>query len=522
MKKRYLSILLMMPFAVSLVSCLGDLDTKPLDKNEIVAGEVYKTPENYEYVLAKVYAILTTSGQQGPAGKPDISDLDEGMSQYIRQYFNCQELPTEEAVCAWSDGNLRDFHDQSWTNGMEFIGAMYNRIFSMTSIANEFIRNATDEQLASKGFEQADVEKIKVYRAEARALRAMAYYHAIDMFGNVPFVTENDAVGSSMPKQVTRAELFTWLETELLEIQDLLMEPRANVYGRLDRAFAWTLLAKLYLNAKVYIGVDKNTECITYCKKIMPHYSLHENYAELFMADNDRITSEIIFNIPFDGLRTQSHGGTSFIINAAIGGKMEPKNYGAATWGGNRATPELAKKFDEGDKRGMFFTDGQKLEIDEVYDFKQGYAVEKFTNMRSDGTPGQSSAYADTDFPMFRLADVYLMYAEAIVRGGQGGDKGEATDHINDLRKRAYGNSSGKIADYDLDLIIDERARELYWECHRRTDLIRFGKFSNTTYTWAWKGGVKAGKSVDSKYDLYPIPSSDMGANTNLKQNPGY
>ena len=116
------------------------------------------------------------------------------------------------------------------------------------------------------------------------------------------------------------------------------------------------------------------------------------------------------------------------------------------------------------------------------------------------------------------------MYAEAILRGGTGGDLNTALGYINDLRYRAYGDNSGQISasQLTLDFILEERARELYWEGHRRTDLIRFKRFSETNYTWPWKGGVIGGRSTNSNYNLFPIPSSDLGANPNLKQNPGY
>jgi hypothetical protein len=124
---------------------------------------------------------------------------------------------------------------------------------------------------------------------------------------------------------------------------------------------------------------------------------------------------------------------------------------------------------------------------------------------------------------MFRLADAYLMYAEAVVRGGTGGDMATAVGYINDLRNRAYGSTMGNItmADLDLPFLLDERSRELYWECHRRTDLIRFGKFT-AGYNWTWKGGTKEGNDVNEKYNIFPIPSSDLGANPNLQQNAGY
>ena len=125
---------------------------------------------------------------------------------------------------------------------------------------------------------------------------------------------------------------------------------------------------------------------------------------------------------------------------------------------------------------------------------------------------------------MFRLADVYLMYAEAVLRGGTGGNPSVALGYINALRARAFDNNAGEItsSDFTLDFLLEERARELYWEGHRRTDLIRYRRFSETSWLWPWKGGVKEGRSIASHYDLFPLPSSDLGANPKLKQNPGY
>ncbi|MBK6932309.1 MAG: RagB/SusD family nutrient uptake outer membrane protein [Saprospirales bacterium] len=176
------------------------------------------------------------------------------------------------------------------------------------------------------------------------------------------------------------------------------------------------------------------------------------------------------------------------------------------------------------DRRAMFHTAGQSLEIADISQFTEGYAITKFTNIRSDGTPGSHLTFVDTDYPVFRIEDAYLMYAEAVLRGGTGGDISTAVTLVNKIRERAYLGTAGNIQAnaLTLDFILDERARELYWEGHRRSDLIRYGRFSETTYLWPWKGGVPEGVSRPSFYDVYPLPANDVGANPNLKQNDGY
>jgi hypothetical protein len=288
----------------------------------------------------------------------------------------------------------------------------------------------------------------------------------------------------------------------------------------------WTLLAKLYLNAEVYIGAPKYTECITYCKKVIEvGYTLVPVYQDLFLADNANL-SEVIFSVNFDGTNTRTWGGTTFIISAAVGGSMNPPDFGIkGGWGGTRTTSAFVDIFGENntsDTRAMFYTDGQNKEINDVGSFTDGYAITKWKNVTKTGSPGSHNEYCDTDFPMFRLADVYLMYAEAVLRDGTGGDLGTAIGYVNELRQRAYGDNSGDVSAIDLDLILDERARELYWECHRRTDLIRYGRFTGGEYLWPWKGEAKDGTSTDSKYNLFPIPAADLTANPNLVQNPGY
>ncbi len=733
MKAKNLKIYIITVFAAILAftSCTKDLDTVPLDEDVVTSASVYDNPASYRLVLAKLYAGLAVSGQEGPHGNNDLSGLDEGFGQYLRALWYAQEIPTDEAIIAWDDGNLRDYHEQDWSSSNEFITNMYYRIFYQISLCNEFIRESSDAKLDERGISGANKTEIQTYRAEARFLRALSYWHALDMFGNVPFVTEDDIVGSFFPEQISRADLFEYIESELLAIEDLLMAPMVNEYARADQGAVWMLLAKLYLNAEVYINTAKYTECITYCNKVnSAGYELEPTYENLFLADNHNAKG-IIFPVAFDGIHTKTWGGTTFIIHAAVGGTMDPAEFGIdGGWGGLRTTKQLVGKFlnvdnlkstslnlktvadypllyvpgahqgwdpsntntvlasvnsdgnyegylyfadadnqfkytdgptwdvnygdtgadgtleqngdnivagdagyyklnvdlnglthsfmktdwgvigsatpdgwdsdqdmtydvdssywtiivelsagefkfrandgwdlnygdtgadgileaggdniaiaDPGkyeiklklgapdytytieqfssDGRIMFHSDGQSLEIAEVFEFTEGYAVTKFKNVTSGGVIGSDLTFPDTDFPVFRLADAYLMYAEAVLRGGTGGDAATALSYVNALKERAYGDQNGNITagELTLNFILDERARELLWESHRRTDLVRYGRFSNTDYVWAWKGGVAEGRSVDSRYDLYPIPASDICANIKLVQNPGY
>jgi hypothetical protein len=289
-------------------------------------------------------------------------------------------------------------------------------------------------------------------------------------------------------------------------------------------------LARIYLNASVYTGTAKNTEAITYSKKVIDAgYSLISDYTKLMRADNNLNTSEFILTINFDGVKTQNWGGTTFLTHAPIGGSMNASQFGVdGGWGGLRTTKAFADKFTDitgaTDKRAQIYTNGQAADISDLTKFTDGYAITKFKNIKADGTAGSSLTWTDIDFPIFRLSEMYLIYAEAVSRGGTGGDATTALGYINTMRQRAYGNTSGNItaAQLTTDFILDERSRELYWEGFRRTDLIRYGKFVESTYLWPWKGGVKGGTSVDAYRKVYPIPSADISSNTNLKQNTGY
>ena len=508
--------------AFSLTSCLKDLDQDPsIDPDSINESSVQNNLDYAKQTLAKVYASLALTGQKGPSNSPDIQGLDEGTTQFSRLLFYHQELPTDEAVVAWSDPGVPDFHNMNWTSSNGITEAMYYRLAQTVSFANAFIANN----------QNSSFEEMKKYGvAEARFVRAYAYYYLMDLFGDTAITTDVKEKLTEKEK-ATRKQVFEFIEKELKEIEADLKEPRTNEYGRVDKAAAWALLSRLYLNAKVYTGTERYADCLTYAEKaINSGYSLAPKYSQLFLADNDTngAEKENIFTINFDGLRSQTWAGTTFLIHAAIGGSMKKEDFGVnGGWAGIRATAGLVDKFAGSgtpptswtDKRAMFYTDGQEYEINDITKFVQGYAITKFKNVTSAGKAGKdpSGNYADTDLALIRLAEVYLNAAEAAVATG---NSAKALQYVNLLRTRAGAPTLSSIT---MDNILDERARELYWEGFRRTDLIRHGKFTTASYLWPFKGGVKDGKAVEDFRNLYPIPQNIvLNSEGVIKQNKGY
>ncbi len=518
-------------FAACLVfiqSCTKKLDLKPT--NDVTSETVYATAAGYKQALGKVYGSFSLTGNQGPAGNGDIQGIDEGFSDFFRLFWKAQELSTDEAVISWGDVGIQDFHNMNWTSNNSFLTGLYYRSMYQVTLCNEFIRQSSDANLSKRGISGTDADNIKQYAREAQFLRAFQYWVLMDLYGKAPFVTEASVIGGPPPPQANRSQLFSYIETQLLAIEPNMPAPRANEYGRADKAAVWALLARMYLNAQVYIGATKFTEAITYSKKVIDAgYALISNYTWLMRADNNLNTSEFIFTINYDGLHTQGYGGTTFLTHAPVGGSMPASSFGiAGGWSGARTTRNLPNLFPDvtgtADKRSQFYTSGQNLEINNLTTFTDGLGVTKYKNIKRDGSNGQSQDFSDIDMPLFRLAEMYLIYAEAVLRGGTGGDATTALGYMNTLRTRAYTNTSGNISAGQLtqDFILDERARELYWEGFRRTDLIRYNKFVEGTYLWPWKGGVSSGTGVSSNLKVYPIPSRDINANPNLIQNPGY
>ncbi|WP_378176465.1 RagB/SusD family nutrient uptake outer membrane protein [Aquimarina sp. SS2-1] len=598
---------------LSIGSCTDDLDVEVNDDQNQTTDEFYSSDQAYLQALGKLYSGLAVSGQDGP-GSSDISGIDAGFGQYLRGFWQLQELPTDEAVIAWGDPDLPVLNFGQWTSSNAFVRAFYDRANFQVSSVNEYLRQTSDAKLDSRGVSAALKAEIQGFRAEARFLRALSHYHLVDMFGNIPFFTEDDPVVGFIPPQVSRKEAFDFVVSELLAIEDTMPAPGSNSYPRADRAAVWMLLSKLYLNAEVYTGTAMYTESLEYTNKILgAGFSLVDDYQKLFLADNNfnGAQNESIFSIAFDGINTQSFGGTTFLTHAPIGGNIRPRAFGIdGGWFGIRTTETFVNLFggsngsfqiyeydndlrllgdDAGtlkafdadgdfeylgsdqnntnpafdanevfrynfltgvitnngtevaapvqavsiasqpiwnDSRGKFYTNQQTLKIETLSNYQDGYAIQKWRNVGVDLEPGSdgTGTHVDADFHMFRLAEAYLNYAEAVVRGGSGGTPTEAVGYINQLRERAYGNPNANInaGNLTLDFLLDERARELYWEGHRRTDLIRFGKFTGGSLLWAFKNGAKNGSPLPPHVSLFPIPSTELVANPNINQNSGY
>ena len=525
--------------ALMMQSCVKDLDVKPIDPNTIMQGNLGDDPIYMKEVLGKIYASFMLAGQGGEAGA-DISAADDNFFTTSRALWNLQEITTDEAICGWGDIGIADLNTQTWSPSNPFLTALYQRLSLSITYANDFIKQ-------TEGNTDPTVVR---YNAEARFLRALAYYYQMDLFGNPPFTTEADGVGKFFPKQIQRADLFNYIVSELHAIEGNLGEPKFS-YPEADKAADWMLLARVYLNAQVYTGTAKWDSCKIYCDKVIDSgkYSLATDYRQNFSADNDgNHNPEMIFAFEQDGIHTQGFVGTTFIIESSSDATyIRAEDYHGLTsntnWNGNRTrkdfmnvlvdtlatygnnpVPASDTIFAQCPDKRVFLRQKKSINIPSPSSSGDyGIGVYKFTARNSDGSlpADYNTAYACTDFPIFRLADAYLMRAEALHRIG---DDADAVKDVNLIRERAYGSTSGDITAGQLtnQFLLDERGREFYYEAQRRTDLIRFGQYTNGDYNWTWKGGAYAGTQTDKHLNLFPIPGDEVSANPNMIQNPGY
>jgi len=517
---------------IGALSCTSDLDIVPSDDQDILGEDLFKNESSYERVIAGVYGNLALTGTDG-AGSSNIEGIDAGTSQFGRVLLYLQTMTADQMIWSYeNDPGTRELQRNIWTAQNPLILGMFSRTSLTISLANNFLRETTDDKLDARNVSSATRSEIATYRAEARLLRALSYYYMMDLYGKAPMATEETPVNEVLP-QATSEELFTFIESELKAIDSDLADIGTNEYGRADKGVAYMILAKIYLNAEVYIGQNHYSDCITYCEKIMgnTYYKLSNSYLYNFMADNNTNSAknEIIFPIISDGFTTQNYGPTTVMIQGSVG-SLEVNGtevgVGASGWGGAlRVRKQFANLFAgseySSDDRNTLITADRPIDITDISDPDEGYIIQKYSNATSTGGFGIDQTFVDTDFPLFRLADVYLMYAESYLRGG-GGTLNTALELVNDLRTRANNPNLISASELTLDFILDERARELHWEAHRRQDLIRFGRFTGGNYNWAWKGNSSNGVSIPSYFNKFPIPSQSLSSNPNLTQNAGY
>ena len=550
--KYILSAAVAIVMCVGFNSCIKDLDVEPIDPS--LQNDV--TPEQQ---FNKCYSVFATSGNNGGDDNVDVDGLDGGFQHKFRQMWNSNELTSDEAICGWGDEGIASFCHNSYDASHPMLRGYYYGLCIGITFCNQYLEVFNDYDATMS--------------AEIRFLRAFQFYLLTDAFGNIPFTTK---ISGDNPEQYTRAQVCEFIESELKDIigetssNQVLSDPMPKNYGqkgfgRVDKAAAWMLLARLYLNSQVYTGTARWAEARDYAKKVMDsNYKLFTGdyegtgvdgverhftaYQMLFMGDNgtNGAMVEAVFPVIQMGTRTTSWGGTNFLICSTFDGDMHPYPYDDSevnglynnnTWGGNRCRPELIQKFFSdieapeghaydvveaaGDDRALFETEGRHLNVENESDFKYGYAVAKFTNFKCDGSKGTDITFADSQLMYMRAAEAYLTYAEAVTRlAGSGAAPADAVNAINALRARAHATEK---ASYSLNDILDEWSREFYFEGRRRVDLIRFGKFGgNTDYKWQWKGGAYAGRDFEAYRNVFAIPTDDLIANPNLKQNEGY
>ena len=513
--------------AMFLQSC--DLDEYP--KMETTGNEVYSSEEGYKQALAKIYAAYVIRGNEEGGGNADLKEEDPYYCS--RSCFNLQECGTDEIMFTWAvSDELLEISQLKNLNGQsKWIHGAYYSLYYIVTLANDFIRNCSDEGETGK------------MKNEARFMRAFAYSQIMDFWPVGAFVTEKDPSGAYEPSIATRSEMCDYVISELKDLTEVL--PETNEQYRANKYAAAALLSRVLLNANVYKGSDDKqyySDCIKYSEMVINGgYSLENDFYKLFNADNYKRTNEIIFSFYTgkDGSNgDKGYGSTTMIISgsgnqADDGSKanlIDVLGLGDANnaWQLFRARKQAAQRFEAGDKRDLFFKDGRSVDNPTPFESKEageGYVFNKFCNTTDDGKVAgdYSNDLSQVDLPVLRLSEVILNEAEAILRGGAGATR-SAVQLVNQVRSRA-GVSDFSAADLDATTngvqfwnLLEERGREFMLESLRRTDLIRFDAYAGpeVQYEWEWKGGVLSGTTAEAKYKFFPLPVNELSANSAL------
>lgn len=514
-------------FTMGLTSCVGDLNVEPQDetkKMELVSKEEYLQD------LAGCYYGLVKEGgiNTGATG---------GEGVYTRLIFNMQELCSDECVIAqnWNDAGIDEMVYAIPGSDNHWVEDMYARLLAHIAICNQFLKDINN---AGEFFSEAEIQEMK---AEVRVLRDLAYYNMIDLWGRGPWTDEGSTVGAT-PPTYDRQQLFDAVVSDLLEAIPLVNPASQQEYGRVSREAGYALLAKLYLNAEIYIGKGMWQECVDACQNIINSgLTLCPDYKYLFCTTNERhvasstygVANELIWVVPENDITMQCWGGTTYLSVGAYSSSMpaELKTRLACSggpWQGPHMRPETVNNFtDPDDQRALFYGEMFNLNLESLVAWgdegTDGYMCIKYTYTTEDdyyNEAGKMSAndFNSTDTPIFRLADIYLMMVECEINGAT--VSGGSMQYLQAVQKRAG------IADANISKtlptkreLLDERNRELYWESHRRSDMIRLGFYTGTAYNWQWKGGIYEGTSIPENRKLMPIPPAYVST---LGQNPGY
>ena len=541
--KRYIYIIMA---ALTLGSCVRDLDTLPLNRTEPISEYVYGADRDaYMSGLAKLYFQFVSNDLT------DLQSMDGGASEIIRAYWSVQETTADAAKCSWeNDAWVRALNTNTWNDAQnDAVYAVYVRTLQGISYVNEYLRQTAPAKLNDRGVPEDLAAEIRGFRAEARFIRAYLYWIALDCFGSVPFTTENSPFGGTYyPEQASRTAIFDYCISELGDLvsdDSPIPEPR-SLYPRADKGSAAGLLARMYLNSKVYTGIDRSAQAKAVCEDIFAMgYALCPDYAALFRGDNGTnplARGEMLWAVDYDNSKTQSYGGSSYLLAATLASTdisdQSRPNGQRNGWAGLRVPYEYVDRYfgvsgqdyrtgayNVSDKRGeVFYIKGRQESMEgALYSFMNGWSCLKFNNIPFGETDEEylpvsaTKDFADVDFPMIRLAEIYLIYAEACMNLG---DYTPALPKLAELSARA-----GTVPPEEVttDFLIAERARELMWEGHRRTDLIRYGIYHTDAYLWPYKGGEEfAGQAFPQYKCLFPLPPTELAANPRLTQNPGY
>lgn len=538
MKHRFFA-LSVLALSLSLTSCLNETP-----KDQIPETEIYDSANSlYVNAVASLYNYI------------GAHEEGEGLQGTCRGIYDYNTLTTDEAIIPirggnWYDGGLwKNMYDHTWTATDTDLYNVWKYLYKVIVLSTKSLETIEKYKALLTEHQRVD------YAAEVRAVRAMYYYYAMDMFGRIPILQSSTQKTADI-RQSNRSDVFWYVVKELQEVTPLLANEHSNLqgnyYGRVTRPVAWFLLAKLSLNAEVYTDDDwtdssrpdgktimfdingnkKNAwqTCVHYCDLITAAgYTLEADYTKNFAVHNEGST-ENIFTIPLDKIlylnefhylfrsRHYAHGGA--YSGASENGTCATLHTMAVNgFGTNTPDARLDMNFYTGkvevDGKYVTLDDGTPLEYKPLaveknltaspYLETAGARMKKY---EVDRTAYSDGRLPDNDIVLYRYADVMLMKSEAKVRNGESGDK-----EMNAVRSRVGMPSLSAT----LDNLLNERLLELVWEGWRRQDMIRFG-------TYCKQYDIHTPSEADKKgyTTVFPIPEKARELNPNLKQNPGY